>query len=63
LCRSRFIALKALDGAARSEYLYATGGEYDRQVEELVPALLRNCLDTDIHDLRIKYVLLSLSSE
>ncbi|GAA5891770.1 hypothetical protein JCM8208_002879 [Rhodotorula glutinis] len=49
---SRFIALKALDGAARSEYLYATGGEYDRQVEELVPALLRNCLDTDIDDLR-----------
>ncbi|KPV78036.1 uncharacterized protein RHOBADRAFT_50557 [Rhodotorula graminis WP1] len=49
---SRFIALKALDGAARSEYLYATGGEYDRQVEELVPALLRNCLDTDIDNLR-----------
>lgn len=56
--RSRFVALKALDGAARSEYLYATGGEYDRQVEELVPALLRNCLDTDISEMRKQCVLL-----
>ncbi|BGP36189.1 plasma membrane localization protein [Rhodotorula kratochvilovae] len=50
--QSRFVALKALNGAARSEYLYSTGSDYDSQVEELVPALLRNCLDADVDDLR-----------
>ncbi|GAA6047481.1 hypothetical protein JCM3770_005768 [Rhodotorula araucariae] len=49
---SRFVALKALNGAARSEYLYTTGSDFESQVEELVPALLRNCLDADIDDLR-----------
>lgn len=41
-CRLNAIALRALDGVAHSEWLYAT--EYQRQFSKLGPALLANCL-------------------
>ena len=42
---SREIALTALKGAVASELLYAQASQYDSQIEEIVPALLYNCLD------------------
>ncbi|BGP04280.1 plasma membrane localization protein [Rhodotorula toruloides] len=49
---SRYVALKALEGAAKSEFLYTTGGDYDTQVGEIVPALLSNLADVSVEDLR-----------
>ncbi|BGP21202.1 cellular morphogenesis-related protein [Rhodotorula toruloides] len=49
---SRYVALKALEGAAKSEFLYTTGGHYDTQVGEIVPALLSNLADVPVEDLR-----------
>lgn len=54
LFRSRYIALKALDGAVKSEFLVTAASvqDYDRQVEEIVPALLWNLVETDVVELR-----------
>ncbi|GAA5957384.1 hypothetical protein JCM21900_006882 [Sporobolomyces salmonicolor] len=52
---SRYIALKALEAAARSDLLYTTASDYDRQIEELAPALLCNCLDVPVQDLRKQF--------
>ncbi|GAA5999972.1 uncharacterized protein JCM10292_003561 [Rhodotorula paludigena] len=59
---SRYVALKALDGAARSEFLLATGSDFDAQAGELVPALLHNCIATDLSELR-KELSSALSSD
>lgn len=60
LRRSRYVALKALEGAAKSEFLYTTGGDYDTQVGEIVPALLSNLADVSVEDLRDECVALEL---
>ncbi|BGP28345.1 plasma membrane localization protein [Rhodotorula toruloides] len=49
---SRYVALKALEGAAKSEFLYTTGGDYETQIGEIVPALLSNLADVPVDDLR-----------
>ncbi|PRQ77223.1 hypothetical protein AAT19DRAFT_12641 [Rhodotorula toruloides] len=49
---SRYVALKALEGAAKSEFLYTTGGDYDTHVGEIVPALLSNLADVPVEELR-----------
>ena len=41
---SRYVALKALEGAARSDIMFATGSDFDRQVGQVAPALFCTCL-------------------
>ncbi|GAA5865100.1 hypothetical protein JCM1840_005740 [Sporobolomyces johnsonii] len=52
---SRYIALKAVEAAARSDLLYTTASDYDRQIDELAPALLCNCLDVPVQELRKQF--------
>ncbi|KAM0793783.1 hypothetical protein ACM66B_001201 [Microbotryomycetes sp. NB124-2] len=48
---SRMVALKALQAAVKSELLYSSTYAYDSQIEEIVPGLLYNCLDSPTDDL------------
>lgn len=48
---SRAIALDALKGAVSSELLYSQTDAYDSQIEEIMPALLYNCLNVPIEEL------------
>ena len=51
-CSSRWIALAALEGAISSEVLYAPASDYESQINQIVPALLFNCLKVPIPELR-----------
>ncbi|KAK4052228.1 plasma membrane localization protein [Microbotryomycetes sp. JL221] len=48
---SRIVALQALHSAVKSELLYSSTYAYDSQIEEIVPGLLYNCLDSSAEDL------------
>ncbi|KAK4050376.1 plasma membrane localization protein [Microbotryomycetes sp. JL201] len=48
---SRMVALEALNAAVRSELLYSSTYGYDSQIEEIVPGLLYNCLDSSTDEL------------
>ncbi|GAA6044184.1 hypothetical protein JCM8097_006442 [Rhodosporidiobolus ruineniae] len=54
--QSRSIALKALEGAVKSEFLVAAASvqDYDKQVEEIVPALAANIVEADLAELRLQ---------
>lgn len=56
LYSSRFVALQALQAAARSDILYQTAGDFELQAEYLASALVANCYHTPVHDLRTLYV-------
>lgn len=49
--RSRAVALAALRGAVCSELLYSQMDGYDSQIEEIMPALLYNCLNVPVVEL------------
>ncbi|GAA5876012.1 hypothetical protein JCM3774_002313 [Rhodotorula dairenensis] len=51
---SRYVALKALEGAARSDVMFATGSDFDRQVGQLAPALFCTCLASSLTELEHK---------
>ncbi|GAA5860337.1 hypothetical protein JCM8547_003467 [Rhodosporidiobolus lusitaniae] len=56
--KSRYIALNALAAAASSEFLVSAASvqDYVKQVEEIVPALLSNVVETDVTDLKEQLV-------
>lgn len=51
---SRWIALSALEGAVTSELLYAAACDYGSQIRLIVPALLYNCVELPVPELRQK---------
>lgn len=48
---SRYVALRALEGAARSDVMFATGSDFDRQVAQVAPALFYTCLESCLSEL------------
>jgi hypothetical protein len=59
---SRSIALAAIKGAVASELLYSPASDYDSQIEEIIPALLFNCLNVPVTELHEQYATLRPSS-
>lgn len=49
--RSRYVAMKGLQGAARSDVVFATGSDFERQVGQIAPALFCTCIASSSSDL------------
>lgn len=50
--RVRLIALRALEGAAGSDAMFSSGGEFSSQVKIIIPALMTLLHETSIEDLQ-----------
>ncbi len=54
LSRARLIALAGLNGAASSDALFSSNSEFSRQISILLPPLLENIFEGNMHQLKLE---------